>query len=97
MNISNHKIDFSEDDFKEVFAVFCSPTEYELRQAYDPSSEHYFERILPLDEYELHQDKREFSIDALRSVFAFIHRHGYRIEKDGEVFSLGSIFEHFIK
>ncbi len=97
MDISNHKIDFSEDDLKEVFAVFCSPTEYELRQSYDPRSGHYFELISPLDEYELSQDKREFSIDALRSVFAFLHRHGYRIEKDGEIFNLDSIFEHFIK
>jgi hypothetical protein len=71
MNISDHKIDFSEDDLKEVFALFSSSSEYELKQSYDPTSEHYFERILPLDEYELSQEKREFSIDALRSVFAF--------------------------
>ncbi|HYX73014.1 MAG TPA: hypothetical protein VE732_09600 [Nitrososphaera sp.] len=97
MNISDHEIDFSDDDLKEVFGLFSSPTEHELKQTYDPDSEHYFRRIVPLEEYNLSQDKREFSLDALRGVIAFLHRHGYRIEKDGKIFSLVGILKHFIK
>jgi hypothetical protein len=38
MNISDHEIEFSEDDLKEVFGLFSSPTEHELQQTYDPNS-----------------------------------------------------------
>ncbi len=95
MNVSNNEIDFTEDDLKEVFALFSSPTKYELQQSFDPNSEHYLKQVLLFDEYELSQDKREFAIDALRSVLAFLHKHNYQIEKDGEVFSLNGIFKHF--
>ncbi len=97
MNISDHEIEFSEDDLKEVFGLFSSPTEHELQQTYDPNSEHYFKRIVPLEEYDLSQDRREFALDAVRATITFLHRHGYQIEKDGQVFGLAGILEHFIK
>lgn len=31
----------------------------------------------------------------LRAVLAFLHRHGYRLEKDGEIFSLAGISQQF--
>ena len=97
MEISDNKVDFSEGDFREVFALFTSSTAHELRQIDDPTSEHYFERENIREECEICSDKREFAIDALRAVIAFLHRHGYRIEKDGKVLSLAGISEHFIE
>jgi hypothetical protein len=72
MNISDNQIGFSEADLKEVFALLSSPSEYELRQTYDPNSEHHFERIVLLEEYDTSQEKREFAVDALRAVFIFL-------------------------
>jgi hypothetical protein len=97
MNVSDDKIEFSEADFKEVFALFCSSTAYELRQIDDPVNEHYFERVKLMEEYELSYAKQDFAIDALRAVLAFLHRHGYRIEKGGKVISLDAISENFIE
>lgn len=96
MNIEADNIEFSEDDFKEVFALFTSPAAYELSQTYDSDSEHYFRRVNLTEEYELAEEKREFAVDSLRAVLAFLHRHGYQIEKDGVTFSLSGISEHFI-
>ena len=89
-------IEFSETDFKEVFSLFASSTAHEVNQIDDPASEHYFERVDLMKEYELSYERREFAVDALRSVFAFLNRHGYRLEKDGEIFSLDGISKQFI-
>ena len=90
-------IEFSEADFKEVFSLFSTSTADELQQLDDPTSEYYFGRLDLMREYELSYVKREYAIDALRAVFAFLHRHGYRVEKDGEIFSLSGISKQFIE
>jgi hypothetical protein len=95
MNVAG-TIEFSETDFKEVFSLFASSTVHELRQIDDPASEHYFERVDLMKEYELSYEKREIAIDALRAVFAFLHRHGYRLERDGAVLSLDGISKAFL-
>ena len=68
MNITEHEVEFSEDDFREVFALFSSVSADELGQVDDPSSEHYFRRLDLSEEYHLSFEKREFAIDALRAV-----------------------------
>jgi hypothetical protein len=50
-------IEFSEADFKEVFSLFASSTAHELKQVDDPASEHYFERVDLMKEYELSYEK----------------------------------------
>ncbi len=97
MKVSGNNIEFSEADLKEVFALFSSSTDYELNQVDDPANEHYFGRVKLMEEYELSYAKQDFAIDALRAVLAFLHRHGYRIEKDGKVLSLDGISEYFIE
>jgi hypothetical protein len=92
----DERIEFSENDFKEVFSLFASSTSHELHQIDDPTSEHYFKRVDLMKEYELAYEKREFAVDALRAVFAFLARHGYRLEKDGALFSLDGISKEFI-
>ncbi len=96
MNISDHNIEFSEDDLKEIFALFSSVSAYELRQIYDSNNEHYFKQVELSAEYELSYEKREFAIDSLRAVLTFLYRHSYRIEKDGDLIRLDSILEHFV-
>ncbi len=97
MNVTDREVEFSEDDFREVFALFASPSAYELVQVYDQSSEHYFQRLDLSEEYNLSYEKREFAIDALRAVLTFLHQHDYRIEKDGKIISLKGILEEFVK
>ncbi len=95
MKLSNESVTFTEADLKEVFGMFSSPSKDELKWTYDPNHGDFFERINLSEEYELCQEKREFALDSLRGVLAFLHRQGYRVEKDGETFSLEGIFEHF--
>jgi hypothetical protein len=96
MKVTDKTIEFSERDFKEVFSLFTSSTAQELHQIDDPTNEHHFERVDLMEEYELSYDKREFAIDALRAVLAFLHRHGYQLEKDGEILRLDRISNEFI-
>jgi hypothetical protein len=91
MKIADNTIDFAERDFKEVFSLFTSATLHELNQIDDPTNDHYFERVNLMEEYELSYEKREFAIDALRAVLAFLHRHGYQLEKDGKTVKLDGI------
>ena len=58
-----------------MFSLFASSTTHELHEIDDPASEHYFERVDLMKEYELSYEKREFALDALRAVIAFLHRH----------------------
>ena len=97
MNVTDREVEFTEDDCREVFALFSSVSAYELAQIDDPGSGHYFRRLDLAAEYQLCSEKREFAIDALRAVLTFLHRHGYRVEKDGEVTGLQGILEDFVK
>ena len=97
MNVTEHEVEFSEDDFREVFALFSSTSTYELDQVYDRNSEHYFQRLDLSEGYDLSYEKREFAIDALRAVLTFLHRHSYRVEKEGKIISLKGILEDFVK
>jgi hypothetical protein len=78
-----------EEDLQEVFALFSSPTDDELRQIYDESS-HYFYKLEELrGEYTLTQEKREFAEDAWRAVTYFLHRNGFALVKEGREYDLG--------
>ena len=96
MKVTDNTIQFSERDFKEVFSLFTSPTSYELHQIDDPTSEHYCDRVDLTEQYELCFEKREFAIDALRAVLAFLHRCGYRLEDNGNVISLNGVSNLFV-
>jgi hypothetical protein len=96
MDVSNEGIEMSEVDLKEIFSLFTSASEHERKQICDPSGTHYFLRVDLSDEYELTQEKREYALDAVRSVLYFLHRSGYRLEKDGGVADLRGIRRHFV-
>ena len=96
MDIIKGNITFTDSDLKEVFELFSSPSKYELRRLYDQSSEHFYERADLAQEYDLCVPKQDYALDALRAVFAFLHRHGYKLEKDKTVIGLNGIFDYFI-
>ena len=96
MKISDTEIEFSETDLQEVFGLFSSPSKDELNWNYDQDRHDFFECITLSEEYELVQEKREFALDALRATLFYLHRVGYRIEKDGKIVSLAGIQEFFV-
>jgi hypothetical protein len=69
----------SEEDLKEIFALFTSPADEEISQIYDETSAVHFSKENLGDEYSLTQEKREFAIDAWRAVNYFLHRRGYSL------------------
>ena len=97
MDFSDEDVEMSETDLKEIFTLFTSASEHERQQVYDPGDVHYFERVSLSDEDELTQEKREFALDAVRSVLYFLHRSGYRLEKDGRTLDLGGVLRHFVR
>ena len=96
MKVTDNTIEFSERDFQEVFSLFTSPTRHELNQVDDPTNDHYFDRVDLMEQYELCFEKREFAIDALRAVLEFLHRHGYRLEENGNIVSLDGVPNLFV-
>ena len=75
-------LQFNDDDLKEVFALFSSVSLHELEQVYDPAHNLFFQNENLGAEYELSQQRRDFAIDALRSVLYYLHRHGYELRKE---------------
>ena len=69
---------------KELFALFSSPSRDEVEHVYSAGDSNHFEHEGLDEEYELTQEKREFSLDAWRSVLLFLHRHGYSILREDE-------------
>jgi hypothetical protein len=78
----NNVLNLSQEDLKEIFALFTSPTQHEKEQIYDQLSEHYFLKINLFTEYSLTEEKREFAIDAWRAVIYFLYRKGYSLHKE---------------
>lgn len=93
MQINGDQISLNDADFKELFSLFCSPTSYEVSQIYSKESGFYFEKVELQEEYELSQEKKEFAIDAWRSVLIFLNRRGFSLAKDGKNVDLSFIEE----
>jgi hypothetical protein len=79
------EINLSDDDLRELFALFCSPTEEEVRRIYSPEVRLFFQNEDITKEYSLVQERSEYARDAWRAVTYFLHRHGYSVTKDGQV------------
>jgi len=82
------KIFPKEEELQEIFALFSSPTDDELRQVYDPESPHFYKGEDLRQEYNLMQEKREFAEDAWRSVMFFLHNHGFVLTRNGIQYNL---------
>ena len=96
MTLIDQEIRFSDSDLKELFELFSSCSKHELSRVFDPDDPMYFGRVDLEQEYELTQPKREFAIDAARAVIYFLHRRGYKLQRNDETLSLAAIVEHFV-
>jgi len=86
----------SEDDLKEIFALFSSATKFEKLQVYDEQSDNYFQNVQLSEEYSLTEETREFALDAWRAVISFLNSNGYSLTKDGRIVRLSFSAEEFI-
>ena len=86
----------SDTDLKEIFELFSSCSKDELTHVYNRSSSAYFELTDLDEEYELTQPKREFAVDAVRGVLAFLSRRGYRLDNGEKVVALDNVADLFI-
>lgn len=84
------RVTLSDDDLRELFALFSSPTDDELRQVFDSSHPNFYKREDLDAEYSLTQEKKEFADDAWRAVTYFLHRKGFKLYKDGLEIDLAS-------
>jgi len=96
MEISNGKVVLSEDDLKEIFELFSSPTKSEIKNIYDKKGEHYFIKTDINEEYSLTQNKKEYALDTWRAIIYFLYLRGYSLEKDGKRIGLSFIEEKFL-
>jgi hypothetical protein len=85
----------SDDDLREIFGLFTSPSRYERDQIYKPGI-HFFESVDLKEEYELTEEKVELARDAWRAVIAFLHRHGYELKKGSQIIPLSFIEKEFV-
>ncbi len=74
----------SDDDLRELFALFSSPTEEEVAQIYSVQEPLFFRNEDITEEYSLVQEKGDYARDAWRAVIYFLRRHGYKLTKDGQ-------------
>ena len=81
-------IALSEDDLKEICALFSSATKFEKLQVYDEQSDNYFQNVQLSEEYSLTEETREFALDAWRAVISFLNSNGYSLSKDSVIVSL---------
>ncbi|MDT7605378.1 MAG: hypothetical protein QOF61_3375 [Acidobacteriota bacterium] len=95
--MSESSIPLSENDLKELFSLFTSPTEFEREQIYSPRGELYFLNQDISEEYSLTEEKREYALDAWRSVLYFLYKRGYSLCRNGKETSLAFISEEFIQ
>ena len=80
----------SDEDLREIFALFSSPTDYERKQIYDSTEHNFFGREDLMSEYSLTQEKREFAEDAWRSVLYFLNRRGFILARGGVEYDLAA-------
>ena len=76
---------FTPKDLKELFALFSSPAQAELAMVYNPEHDLFFENEDLDKEYELTQERREYSLDAARAVLYWLRQHGFAVVKSEEV------------
>jgi hypothetical protein len=83
------RVNLSDEDLRELFALFSSPTDEELRQVLNPSHTNFY-KLENLEADTLTQERREFAEDAWRGVTYFLFRKGFNLSKDGVDFDLGA-------
>ncbi|MBN2423420.1 MAG: hypothetical protein JXR46_01420 [Calditrichaceae bacterium] len=85
----------NDDDYREIFSLFSSVTDYELKQIYDKNSSTYYKGEILNEEYELVGTKLEFAKDSFRAILYYLHKHGYELYKNKNHFSIKFIEKEF--
>ena len=96
MRIEGDRLILSEEDLKEIFSLFTSPSNYEKRQVYQRDSGHYYLDVDLSEEYELSEEKREYARDAWRAVISFLHSKGYVLSYQEKAVDCSFIEDEFI-
>ena len=94
--VVKHPIELSEDDLKEIFALWTSCSRYEYDQIFDEGCRHYYLREDLNDEYETTGAKVDFAIDSWRSALLFLSRRGYSLMKGDEVIDLSDAAQQLL-
>jgi hypothetical protein len=89
-------ISLTENDLREIFALFSSVSNFELRQIYNAQEDNFYESEPLPEEYELTQPKGEFARDSWRAVIYFLYKHGYQLKKGDEIIDLDFIKSEFV-
>jgi hypothetical protein len=74
--------ELSEDDLRELFALFSSPTDEEVANIYSPSHRLFYKNERLDEEYSLTEEKGEYARDSWRAVLSFLDRHGYGLTRE---------------
>jgi hypothetical protein len=82
------KVILIDEDLRELFACFSSPTDDELHRVLNRSDANFYKQENLEAEYSLTQERREFAVDAWRAVTYFLHRKGFSLHRDGTEFDL---------
>jgi hypothetical protein len=83
--------ELSDDDLRELFALFSSPTAEEIERIYSSEDRLFFRNEDVGKEYSLVQERGDYARDAWRAVMYFLHRHGYKVTKDGGAVDLSAL------
>jgi hypothetical protein len=62
MKFNGQELTVTEDDLKKIFALFTSCTDYEKKQIFDESSQHYFKLIDLSEEYGAYRGEKGVGI-----------------------------------
>ncbi len=88
-------IRLSDEELKELFALFTSPAKYELEQIYKPG-EHFYKNVNLEEEYTVYLDKRDFALDSWRAVLYFLFKRGFQLKKGNDIIDLDFIEGEFV-
>lgn len=96
--MEQNMIKFDDEEKKELFALFCASTTYELQKVYTSSDDNYYSNEKLEEEYNLSLPKKEIAHDIWRSVIYYLNKHDYKLEKDGKIIDLSEFAQKlFIK
>jgi len=84
------EVTLNDEDLRDLFALFSSPTDEELRQVLNPSHSNFYKLENLKAEYTLTQERREFAEDVWRAVIYFLQRKGFNLYRNGGEFDLGA-------
>jgi hypothetical protein len=93
---SKARVTLTDEDLRELFAFFSSPTDEELHRVLNPSHANFYKQENLGAEYTLTQERREFAVDAWRAVTYFLHRNGFSLHREGTEFDLLAASEYSV-